>query len=53
METIKNVHELNEKKITFVSFENVVKFLQVCSVLGIVCCGGAFDKEMSGQWFYV
>lgn len=53
METIKNVRELNEKKITFVSFDNVVKFLQVCSALGIVCCGGAFDNAMTGRWFYV
>ena len=53
METIKNVQELNEKKITFVSFDNVVRFLQVCSALGIVCFGGAFDNAMTGQWFYV
>lgn len=53
METIKNVQELNEKKITFVSFKNVVRFLQICSVVGVVCYGGAFDSNMTGQWFYV
>ena len=52
METIKNVEELNEKKITFVSFANVVRFLQLCTVLGITCYGGAFDNTMTGQWFY-
>lgn len=53
METIKNIQELNEKKITFVGFDNVVKFLRVCTAVGIVCYGGAFDNAMTGQWFYV
>ena len=44
---------LNEKKITFVGFDNVVRFLQLCTVLGITCYGGAFDNAMTGQWFYV
>lgn len=53
MDAIKNVKELESKKVTFVKFADVCKFMGLCHVLGIVASGGAFDAEMTGQWFYL
>lgn len=53
MEAINNVKELESKKVTFVKFADVCKFLGLCGVLGIVVNGGAFDDALTGQWFYL
>lgn len=53
METVKFVKELDAKGMTFVPFDNVLQFCELCKVLGIIVCGGAFARDMSGQWFYV
>ena len=53
MDAINNVKELESKKVTFVKFADVCKFMGLCHVLGIVASGGAFDAEMTGQWFYI
>lgn len=50
---ISKVRELENKKVTFVTFDNVTKFLSLCNVLNIVAFGGAFATDMSGQWFYI
>ena len=47
-----SARELESKKMTFVKFENVLKFLEVCAAIGIACYGGAFASDMTGQWFY-
>lgn len=52
MATIEKVKELETKGQTFVTFANVLTFLRLCDVLGIVVFGGAFASDMSGQWFY-
>lgn len=52
MNIIDNVKEIERKKLTFVSLEDVCKFLALCAVLGIACYGGAFDHAFTGQWFY-
>ena len=53
MKVLEKVRELQDKKMTFVPFVDVCKFLQVCEILNVVVCGGAFATDMSGQWFYL
>lgn len=53
MGVIENVRELESKKITFVRSENICKFVALCSVLGVICLGGAFGYGFDGQWFYL
>ena len=50
---VASVREMESKGQTFIKFADVVRFLQVCDVIGLVACGGAFATDMSGQWFYV
>ena len=50
---VQSAREMESKGQTFVRFEDVCRFLQVCEVIGLVACGGAFALDMSGQWFYV
>lgn len=53
MKAVELIRELDAKKITFVPFELTIQFCQLCDVLGIAVCGGAFASDMSGQWVYV
>lgn len=53
MKVLEIIRVLQDKKMAFVPFADVCKFLQLCEVLGVVACGGAFATDMSGQWFYL
>lgn len=48
-----SAREMECKGQTFIKFADVVRFLQVCEIIGLVACGGAFATDMSGQWFYI
>lgn len=48
-----SAREMECKGQTFIKFADVVRFLQLCDVIGLVACGGAFATDMSGQWFYI
>ena len=50
---VERVHELEEKCQTFVSFVDVTRFLLLCQAAGILAYGGAFSRDMTGQYFYV
>lgn len=50
---VAKVHELEEKKITFISFADVTTFLMICETIGVVAFGGAFASDMTGQYFYI
>lgn len=50
---VAKVHELEEKKITFIRFADVLSFLAICEAVGIVAFGGAFASDMTGQYFYI
>jgi len=50
---VASAREMECKGQTFIKFADVVRFLQVCDVIGLVACGGAFATDMSGQWFYI
>ena len=53
MAAIEKVRELDAKGMVFVPMDIAMQFCALCEVLGIIVCGGAFARDMSGQWFYV
>lgn len=48
---MKEVNELIERKLTFVKYANLDKFLIECRKRGVIAFGGAADSD--GQFFYI
>lgn len=53
MTYIENVRELDKKGSTRVKLVDVVKFLGLCTALGIMCCAGTIDEQCNEQVFFV
>lgn len=47
------VMQANNEGQAFVPFAEVNGFCNVCEAVGMVVCGGAFDADMTGQYFYL
>ena len=48
-----SAREMERNGMTFVRFCDIDRFLLICNVIGVVCFGGAFASDMSGQYFYI